>query len=146
MFAYLMPFLFLFVQDQQDSHTNLKKGVAVSGYDVVSYFKQGPKEGSSKIKTTYKGVTYKFSSEGNKSEFLNSPEKYIPAYGGWCAYAMGVDGSKVKVDPDTYKIVDDKLYLFYNFWGNNTLVSWNTNENQLKSAADKYWKQIVASE
>lgn len=72
-----------------------------------------------------------------------SPEKYEPAYGGWCAYAMGETGEKVKIDPETYKIVDGKLFLFYNFWGNNTLEDWNENEKSLKSKADQNWKKIV---
>jgi len=48
--------------------------------------------------------------------FKANPEKYEPAYGGWCAYAMGENGEKVKIDPETYKIIEGKLFLFYNFW------------------------------
>jgi hypothetical protein len=76
-------------------------------------------------------------------KFKANPEKYKPAYGGWCAYAMGENGEKVKVDPETYKIVDGKLYLFYNFWTTNTLDDWNKNEKKLKEAADRNWSKIV---
>ena len=91
----------------------------------------------------YKGVTYLFASQQNLAKFKASPEKYEPAYGGWCAYAMGETGEKVKIDTETFKIVDGKLYLFYNFWGNNTLTDWNKSEGPLKAKADQHWKKIV---
>ena len=55
----------------------------------------------------------------------------------------GGTGEKVKIDPETFKILDGKLYLFYNFWGNNTLEDWKKNEKKLKDAADHNWKNIV---
>jgi hypothetical protein len=79
----------------------------------------------------------------NLNRFKKDPRQYEPAYGGWCAYAMGKTGEKVKIDPETYKVVNGKLYLFYNFWGNNTLEDWNKNELNLKTSADKKWKQIA---
>jgi len=122
---------------------NIKKSVALEGYDPVSYFEGKPREGEEGIRFTYKGITYQFSSQANLTRFKNDPDKYEPAYGGWCAFAMGDSGEKVKVDPETYKILDGKLYLFYNFWGNNTLESWNKNEKALKSKGDLNWKKIV---
>ena len=122
---------------------NLKNSLALGGYDPVSYFNNKPLEGKSQYNLATKGVTYYFSSQANLDKFKAAPDKYEPAYGGWCAYAMGDTGEKVKVDPETYKIVDGKLYLFYNFWANNTLTDWNKNEKVLKSKADQNWKKIV---
>jgi len=50
---------------------------------------------------------------------------------------MGELGEKVKIDPETFKIVNGKLYLFYNFFFNNTLKDWNADEKQLELEADK---------
>ena len=61
---------------------------------------------------------------------------------GWCAYAMGAKGEKVSIDPETFKIINGKLYLFYNSYFNNTLKSWNKNEPTLKAKADVNWKRI----
>ena len=122
---------------------NLRKQVALEGYDPVSYFDNQPMEGKPEIKLSYKGVMYLFATQQNQSKFKANPEKYEPAYGGWCAYAMGETGEKVKIDPETFKIVDGKLYLFYNFWANNTLVDWNKNEKPLKTKADQNWKKFV---
>jgi YHS domain-containing protein len=122
---------------------NLKKGIAIEGYDPVSYFAGKPKMGNENIKLTYQGVTYLFSNSANLNTFKSNPKKYEPAYGGWCAYAMGESGEKVKIDPETYKIFGGKLYLFYNFWGNNTRSSWNKNEAKLKAAGDHNWEKII---
>lgn len=122
---------------------NVKKNVALDGYDPVSYFDQHPVEGKEGLRHQYKGIVYLFSTPANLAKFKANPSSYEPAYGGWCAYAMGETGEKVKVDPETFKILDSKLYLFYNFWGNNTLEDWNKNEKALKSKGDQNWIKIV---
>ena len=124
-------------------HFNVKKDIALEGYDPVSYFTGKPAEGKSDFSTTYDGITYLFNSQANLNKFKSTPDKYEPAYGGWCAYAMGETGEKVKIDPETYTILDGKLYLFYNFWGNNTLKDWKKDEKKLKEAGDINWKKIV---
>ncbi len=120
-----------------------KDAIAVQGYDVVGYFDGYASEGYEKIRSEFKGIQYLFTSLTNKEIFDKNPEKYVPQYGGWCAYAMGIDGSKVKIDPKTYKVLDDKLYLFYNFRGTNTLNPWNDNEQSLKAEADKQWQNLM---
>lgn len=114
-------------------------GIGVRDFDPVSYFKGKPAKGDEKFDYTYKGVTYYFANTENLEEFKKAPGKYEPAYGGWCAYSMGVDGQRVKIDPTTYKIVDGRLYLFHNFSGKNMLLAWNKNEQKLKAAADQNW-------
>jgi YHS domain-containing protein len=114
-------------------------GIGIRDFDPVSYFKGKPAKGDEKFRTSYKGITYYFVNNENVEEFKKSPGKYEPAYGGWDAYSMAVDGQRVKVDPTTYKIIDGRLYLFYNFSGKNYLTAWNKNEKKLKEAADKHW-------
>lgn len=125
---------------------NTKGNVAMQEYDPISYFNGNPKEGKEEFSFNYKGIIYYFIDAKNRATFIKSPDKYEPAYGGWCAYAMGETGEKVKVDPETYKIIDGRLYLFYNFWGNNTLASWNKNERNLKINADKNWTKIFRAD
>lgn len=123
----------------REKNYNLNHGLAIEGYDPVSYFKGKPEKGKMNMSGTYNGVTYHFVNAANLAEFKLSPTKYEPQYGGWCAYAMGNTGEKVEVDPETYKIIDGKLYLYYNHLFNNTLKTWNKNEKQLKSQADTNW-------
>lgn len=145
---FLLIFSFHFLQAQTEEvrreNFNVKKNLAIEGYDPVSYFDQGPLEGDSKWAVVHRGITYQFSSAGNRDKFKSNPEKYEPAYGGWCAYAMGESGERVKIDPETYKIVEGRLFLFYNFWGNNTLTRWSKNEHALKTRADKNWKEFIS--
>lgn len=125
------------------SEFNLQKKVALQSYDPVSYFKGKPAKGKKEINTTYEGVVYCFSTQTNKDVFVKNPTNYEPQYGGWCAYAMGNTGEKVEVDPETFKIIDGKLFLFYNAYFNNTLKSWNKDESNLKKKAEINWKKIL---
>lgn len=121
-----------------------KSGLAIAGYDPVAYFINNKAlEGSKDITTVYQGITYRFASVGNRNVFKANPLKYEPQYGGWCAYAMGAKGEKVEVDPETFKIVDGKLFLFYNKYFNNTLKSWNKDEAHLKTSADQSWAKFI---
>lgn len=123
---------------------NLEKKVGIQGYDPVGYFKLNKAvKGKAALATTYEGVTYYFSSPANKDSFAKNPAGFEPQYGGWCAYAMGSSGEKVEINPETFKIVEGKLYLFYNAFFNNTLKSWNKEEAQLKAKADSNWKKII---
>ncbi len=124
-------------------HFNLDNGIAIKGYDPVAYFTQNKAiKGSKDIAVYHQGITYYFSAAANKEVFKTNPAKYEPEYGGWCAFAMGEKGEKVSVDPETFKIVNGKLYLFYNRFFNNTLKDWNKNETTLKSKADNNWPKL----
>ena len=122
---------------------NLEKSVAIQGYDPVAYFLQAKAvNGNKQFAALADGVTYYFSSDANKDLFVKEYKKYEPQYGGWCAYAMGANNEKVAIDPETFKIVNGKLYLFYHSWVNNTLSKWNKDETNLKTKADKNWMSI----
>ena len=124
---------------------NLEKGsIAIQGYDPVAYFTMKKAiKGSGQFTTTYKGVTYRFASATNRDLFLKSPAMYEPAYGGWCAYAMGDSGDKVEIDPETFEVRDGKLYLFYNRLFTNTLPKWQKNEPILQRKADQSWTKFI---
>lgn len=141
----LLPSIAIAQQGEQTTlrakHFNLDGKVAIQGYDPVSYFSGSPLQGKKELSASYQGVIYRFANKENKDRFLANPAKYEPAYGGWCAYAMGATGEKVSVDPETYKIIDGKNYLFYNKFFTNTLNSWNKDEVSLKKKADQSWSQ-----
>lgn len=144
----MRPFIFLLLYSTsfmfaQTMDYNLKKGYVANGYDVVAYLNNEAIEGKKVFVSSYDGVKYKFSSEKNLELFNKNPEKYIPQYGGYCAYALALKGTKVSINPKTFKIIDGKLYLFYNAWGTNTLELWEKeNPEILKEKADKNWEQI----
>ena len=136
----------LFAQDPsavRKKHFNLENGIAIEGYDPVAYFTlHKAVKGKKDLSVYHQGATYYFSSAENKEAFKQNPSYYEPQYGGWCAYAMGSNGEKVSIDPETFKIINNKLYLFYNRFFNNTLKSWNNDEKNLNIRADQNWGKI----
>lgn len=127
----------------QNNDINSKRGFAANGYDVVAYFDNEALEGNKKFKTSFKNVDYKFSSKKNLDLFIKNPEKYLPQYGGYCAYAVALKGEKVSINPKSYLIRNGKLYLFYDAWGTNTLELWlKENENELIKKANNNWETI----
>lgn len=120
-----------------NKHETLVLGA--SGYDVVSYWsEQKAQRGSGYHVTEYKGVNYLFSSEENLNKFNKNPDRYLPAYGGYCAYGVAV-GKKFAASPEIWKIVDGKLYFNLD---SDIQKTW---EKELKGnikKADKNWKNI----
>lgn len=138
--AFLVTFSTL---SAQNIDYNLKKGYMAKGYDVVAYFSNEAIKGDNKIMTSYDGVKYKFSSKENLATFNKNPEKYIPQYGGYCAYAVALKNDKVSINPKAFQIINGKLYLFYDAWGTNTLDLWEKEgASILKEKADKNWQNI----
>lgn len=146
---FLLLFLSVFFQDiySQDanSHLNLNSNnIAVDGYDLVSYFEENKAvEGKKNYKFTFENVNYYFSSEKHLNSFKKSPTKYLPSFGGWCAYAMGATGEKVKIDPESFIVNDGNLYLFYYSFFNDTKSKWNNDPKNLEQKAKINWKKIT---
>jgi YHS domain-containing protein len=117
---------------------NADQGIGLKGYDPVAYFVIGaPTKGSEQYSFAWKGVTYRFTSAGNLEKFKADPEKYLPQYGGYCAYAMSLDRI-ADIDPSRWAIVNGKLYL------NNGFVAeklWSVNKSGNIISADRNWPQ-----
>lgn len=89
-------------------------GVAIEARDPVAYFTENAAiRGEDNITATHEGAIYKFTSEAHKQTFVEDPEKYVPQYGGFCAYAVA-KGATASVEPNKFTIVNGKLYLNYN--------------------------------
>ncbi len=125
------------------------KGLAIGGYDVVAYFSTKATKGSANITAKYNGATYQFSSIENRDAFKKNPEQYLPQFGGHCAWGIGAKATKFPVDPETFDILDGKLYLFYNGPGEggnfNAMQLWNVETTVLKTAAHKKWPSVKNS-
>lgn len=112
------------------------QGVAIQGYDPVAYFTEGkPVPGDSAITVTHDGAIYRFSSVGNKASFEADPDRYVPQYGGYCAYGAA-QGYNAPVEPEQFTIADGKLYLNYNA---DVRKRWDRDRSSYISKADAYW-------
>jgi len=120
--------------------TNLtERGLAVNGYDPVAYFTDGrPVLGEGRFTYEYDGAIYRFATETNRQSFIANPTRYMPAYGGFCAYGVRT-GRKFEIDPDSWRIVDDRLYLLLN---PATKVIWDLQRSNNIQIADTIWPKI----
>lgn len=121
------------------------ESIGISGYDPVAYFPEGggkPVKGSIKIVSQYEGATYRFVSEQHKTLFDADPQKYLPLYGGWCAWAVGALAKRVDVDPQSFEIRDGKLYLFYRDTELDTRALWLKDTTNLVEKATINWKKL----
>lgn len=126
---------------------NAKKNVMLDGVDVVSILLGKPCDGSKKLSLEHQGLTYHFCNQENLDAFKVDPEKYVPAFGGWCAYALVEKPQKVEVNPKNFKVVNGKLLLFYNAWGINTQEKWDAwaDDEKYFKLAEANWNKLKAS-
>lgn len=123
---------------------NLADGLALQGYDPVAYFDVGgavPTRGQAEIQAEHGGVTYRFASEENKRAFLADPERYEPAHGGWCSYAMSL-GQKIEVDPLAFRVSEGRLFLFVDTDYVEVDSDWTEDEHANIGKADANWKKL----
>lgn len=124
-----------------------KKGLALGGYDVVAYHTANKAvKGSATIIEKIGTTEYHFVSKANAKAFKANPEKYLPECNGYCAWGVVAKDSKFSINPETFKVVDNKLYLFFNgdFNGSpvNTLDIWNKDEANYLKNIDTKWTAI----
>lgn len=114
-------------------------GIALQGYDPVSYFSGSvPKKGSASIVAQHDGATYHFATTANRDKFNASPAKYAPQFGGFCAMGVAL-GKKLDVDPNAYRVVGDKLYLNVN---KDVQKRWLDDVPGNIATADKSWPAL----
>ena len=117
-----------------------KRGVALEGYDPVSYFTDGkPVKGDPKIEATFNGALYHFVSQAHRETFEKDPTKYAPAYGGYCGYAASI-GKVRPANPLLWSIVDGQLVVQHT---TGAVELWEKDVAGNKSKADKNWPKLI---
>ncbi|WP_420563149.1 YHS domain-containing (seleno)protein [Thalassobaculum sp.] len=120
-----------------------RDGVALGGYDPVSYFFESePAPGSATHQVTWQGTVWYFTSAENALRFRENPELYAPQYGGYSLYGMS-RGKAYAADPKVFDIIDGKLYLSRN---DAVREIWQRNPSGYIATADRKWRQAVWSE
>lgn len=114
--------------------------VAIEGYDVVAYFEDHrARQGTSKYSVAWNGAHWQFASPRHKDMFASDPERYAPAYGGFCAYSVAF-GHAVKSDPEVFAIVDGRLFLLYS---ESARAAWADESPSMVAKADQRWPMVV---
>ncbi|MFL5167070.1 MAG: YHS domain-containing (seleno)protein [Microvirga sp.] len=130
------------IEAASQSPVNVLAGgrVAIHGYDPVAYFVEGgPRKGRSELAVERNGARWLFSSAANRAQFEADPERYLPAYGGYCAYGVA-QGYLVKVDPEAWTIVDGRLYLNYD---RSISETWRKDVPGYVHKADGNWPRLI---
>ena len=118
------------VSDSADGVLMLK------GYDPVAYFTLGKHTlGKREFKATHEGATFRFASDEHRMMFTKDPDRYVPQYGGFCANGI-VYGIPWGGDPDSWKVINGKLYIF---GGESSRKYFLMDEKQNLQLADRYW-------
>ena len=113
--------------------------VILAGHDAVAYFTEGkPVKGDARYTAQHEGAVYRFSSEKNRNTFQENPDKYAPAYGGYCALGTSF-GKKFEVDGQAFEVVEGRLYV------NKSLTVYETWSEDIPNnivKAEGLWPQI----
>ncbi len=129
-----------------DHHVNASAGftlegvpLALRGFDPVAYFTMGkPVVGQPAIVAKHDGAVYQFATEENRRAFQKDPARYVPQFGGFCAYGVAL-GKKLDGEPTAFKIVDGKLYLNLN---HDVQAKWGEDISGNVAKAEQQWKRI----
>jgi YHS domain-containing protein len=115
--------------------------IAIRGYDPVAYFRDGgPRQGKPEFSVQHGGATWRFASAENKALFEAEPERYLPAYGGFCAYGTS-RGYLVKIEPEAWSIVDGRLYLNYDL---DVRKTWLGQAGKRITGANVNWPRLTS--
>jgi YHS domain-containing protein len=121
---------------------NAEDGLAIAGHDPVAYFTVArATPGRADITAAHDGVTYRFASAANRDAFRADPGKYLPQYGGYCAFGLA-RGYKAAIDPKAFTIVGGRLYLNYNA---GIQAQWRRQQAADIALADANWPRVIGS-
>ncbi len=122
-------------------------GLAIGGYDVVSYFQDfKAAKGDAKFSVNYDNVTYYFTSQAHKDAFKAKPESFLPQCKGLCSWGVAEKSAKFPVNPESFKVFENKLYLFYDgpFQGQrlDTKELWLKDEKNFVQKLPAKWEEV----
>ena len=118
-----------------DRHT----GLAISGFDPVSYFTDGvARMGAADHELAAAGVTWRFRNEGNMAAFVAAPEIYSPQFGGYDPVAV-TRGVATAGHPHLWLIHHKRLYLFQS---TETRERFSADPDAVRDVADEKWPDV----
>lgn len=132
-----------YAQDKKANNIDDSK-IALQGYSPVSYLDLGlAQRGSKQYKSVYQGISYYLTSAEQKAAFEENPNKYMPQYGGFCAFGIYA-GAKFRVDPNKFLVSNGKYYLFLNDLEVDAKQLWigESDQAKLERMADTNWEKL----
>jgi len=120
--------------------------IAIDGYDPVAYFRENRAvEGTDEHTYAFQQVVYRFASKENRDAFAQDPAAFVPAWGGWCAYAVAGEGTFF-ADPESFIVRDGRLFLFHDSIFFDAKKAWLKNDHDVQvHNGDSYWQRLITS-
>ncbi|MFM9887864.1 MAG: YHS domain-containing (seleno)protein [Burkholderiales bacterium] len=130
-------------QELKAKHNVDDSKIALHGYSPVSYVDLNlAQRGVKGLKSTHDGETYYFVTPEQKAAFDKNPTKYLPQYGGFCAFGVSV-GAKFRVDPNKFVVSNGKVFLFLNDVEVDAKQLWvQGKEQELIAKANANWEKL----
>jgi len=120
-----------------------KQGVALEGNDPVAFFTDSMAvKGTEAYQASYGGATYYFSSAEHRSTFEEDPARYVPQFGGYCAYGAS-QGHVAPVQISTWQIIDGRLTLNYS---KGVQETFNKDVAGYLAKANAQWPKLIEKE
>ena len=114
--------------------------IMLQGYDPVAFHTMGKAtKGDPAISSSGDGYRFLFALEENQAAFEANPGKYLPAYGGYCAFGLSL-GVLFPTEIETWEIVEGRLLLQFSSEAQQKFTE--DRANNLKKA-DENWPRLV---
>jgi YHS domain-containing protein len=121
---------------------NANTGLAISGFDPVTYFiDKKPQLGRPEYELSKDGTVWRFLNEGNRAAFSEHPEVYTPRFGGYDPVAIA-RGASVPGHPLIWAMTGERLYLFYNEKARSDFLA---NPGHIIESAMRKWSEVARS-
>jgi hypothetical protein len=117
-----------------------RSGLALYGYDPVSYFiDKAARPGAEDYEFRFAGLVWRFRSEANRKAFAETPERFVPAFGGYDPIAVG-QGVPLEGNPAFFAVHEQRLFLFAR---EESLTRFLENPKNLFDVATDAWPAVL---
>jgi hypothetical protein len=119
--------------------TDFHTGLAIGGFDPVAYFtKSKAMLGRGEFETRHARVIWRFSNAGNRAAFVEHPDVYMPAFGGYDPLGIA-RGVAVAGHPTLWLISGERLYLFHDV---KSRAAFAAAPEESRAAAERRWPAV----
>jgi hypothetical protein len=115
-------------------------GLALGGTDPVAYFAEDrPVPGNPAHAAQWMGARWLFASAAHRNAFYADPDRWAPAYGGYCAWAVSANQTAA-TEPEAFTIHGGRLYLNANL---RIRGRWEADREARIARADAFWPGVL---
>ncbi len=123
--------------------TGWLNNAAIGKHDTAAYhLNKAAEKGDKRFAHEWQGAKWYFATAEQRDLFAADPEKYSPAYNGFCSNALTLGEGLIGTDGSVWHIFGDQLHLFYAERGRQRWLK--EDYAALKAVADAAWQKELA--